>query len=240
MIAARRLQWNFALQRAVEYACDLRLPLVVLEALDVDYPWASDRLHAFVVQGMAVNARLAARSPALYIPFVEPAPGRGRGLIAHLSARAAVIVTDDYPAFFIPRVLDAAGRQAACRVEAVDSNGLIPISAHGRAFTSARSYRAFVQRSLREHLRDVPEAAPLARLPRAARLELKALGIARWLGRTKQGRSAADVACSIGSCLAIFPATAPSTIIPTPTAPADSRRTCTSATCRPTTSSRAS
>jgi deoxyribodipyrimidine photo-lyase len=55
---------------------------------------------------------------------------------------------------------------SAVRVEAVDSNGLIPLSTHGRAFTTARSYRAFVQRELRAHLRDFPEEQPLARLPR--------------------------------------------------------------------------
>ena len=193
MIAARRLRWNFALQHAVDRARDLRTPLVVLEALDVDYPWANDRLHAFVLDGMAANARAASRSTALYVPYVEPGPGRGRGLIRQLSTRAAAIVTDDSPAFFIPRLLDAAGRQAGCRVEAVDSNGLIPLSAHGRSFASARSYRAFVQRSLREHLRDLPEQAPLERLARAPRLELKALGISRWLGRAPHLAGAPDL-----------------------------------------------
>jgi deoxyribodipyrimidine photo-lyase len=179
MIAARRLRWNFALQYAVDLARELRRPLVILEPLDADYPWASDRLHAFVLDGMAANARAAAGSAATYLAYVEPAAGRGRGLLQHLSTRAASIVTDWFPGFFIPRLLHAAGRQAACRVEAIDANGLIPLSAHGRAFTSARSYRAFVQRTLRDHLRDVPETTPLDRLP--AGVEAPALGLAkRW------------------------------------------------------------
>ena len=57
MIAYRRITWNFGLQRAVEWARDLKKPLVVFEALGCDYRWASDRLHRFVLDGMAENAR---------------------------------------------------------------------------------------------------------------------------------------------------------------------------------------
>ena len=53
MTAYRRTRWNFSLQRAVDWARALKRPLVVLEALRVGYPWASDRLHHFVIQGMA-------------------------------------------------------------------------------------------------------------------------------------------------------------------------------------------
>ena len=35
----------------------LGLPLVVLEPLRCDYRWASERLHAFVIDGMRDNAR---------------------------------------------------------------------------------------------------------------------------------------------------------------------------------------
>jgi deoxyribodipyrimidine photo-lyase len=166
MIAARRTRWNFALQRAVEHCRALDKPLVIFEALDVDYPWANDRLHRFVLDGMAATAAVCARSPAVYYPYVEPARHRGRGLLQALARRACAVVTDDFPAFFIPHLVTAAGRLSAVRLEAVDSNGLIPLATHGRAFTSARSYRAFVQRELRAHLREFPVERPLAALPR--------------------------------------------------------------------------
>src|SRR6187402_976986 len=53
MIAYRRTTSNFALQRAVGVALELGKPLVVLEALRCGYRWASDRLHRFVIEGMA-------------------------------------------------------------------------------------------------------------------------------------------------------------------------------------------
>ena len=55
MLAARRPRHNFALERAIELSRELGKPLLVLEALSAGYPWASDRLHHFVIRGMADN-----------------------------------------------------------------------------------------------------------------------------------------------------------------------------------------
>ena len=167
MVAARRARANFALERAVELAVELGRPLVVFEPLRVDHPWASDRLHAFVLQGMAENARAFARTPARYFPYVEAAPGEGRGLLEALAANAAVVVTDDTPAFFLPRMLVAAAGRLDVRLEAVDGNGLHPVFAVDRVFATAFSFRAHLQKTLRGHLDDVPRPDPLAgvRLP---------------------------------------------------------------------------
>lgn len=171
MTSARRLGWNFGLQRAVDHAVAFGKPLVILEALRCDYPGANDRLHQFILDGMAVNRRRAARSRALYHPYVEPSQGDGRELLSTLATQASVVVTDWYPAFFLPHMTDAAARRLSVRLEAVDSNGIIPLAEHGRAFTAARFYRAFVQRVLRDHVTQVPDEAPLRRLRRGPRLE---------------------------------------------------------------------
>ena len=39
MNAARRARWNFALDRAITYASELKRPLVVLETLGLEYPY---------------------------------------------------------------------------------------------------------------------------------------------------------------------------------------------------------
>ena len=167
MISARRLGWNFGLQRAVDYAVELRKPLVIFEALRCDYPGANDRLHRFVLEGMAVNRKRAAPTRALYYPYVEPSRGHGKKLLAALAADAAVVVTDWYPAFFLPRMVEAAGARLEVRLEAVDSNGIVPLAAQDKAFTAARFYRSFVQRELRDHVTHVPDEAPLERLPKS-------------------------------------------------------------------------
>lgn len=172
MVAYRRSSWNFALDRAVAWAAELRLPLVVLEALRVNYPWASDRLHRFVIDGMEANQRAFSRTSALYYPYLEPRPFEGRGLVPRLAADAAVIVTDDWPCFFLPHAIAAAARQVKVRLELVDSNGLIPMSVADRAFTAAVHFRRHVQRGLVAHLVDSPARSPFAKveLPRLSGL----------------------------------------------------------------------
>lgn len=163
MTAFRRARWNFSLQRAVQWSRDLRKPLVVLEPLRCGYRWASDRLHAFVIQGMADNqARLSARS-VLYYPYLEPEAGAGRGLLAALAKDACVVVGDDFPCFFLPRMMQAAASQVATRFELVDSNGLLPMRAADRTFSRAFDFRRFLQRNLRPYLtaEAMPEADPL-------------------------------------------------------------------------------
>ncbi len=172
MVAQRRVGWNFALDRALEWVRELDRPLVILEALGLGYPWASDRLHRFVLDGMADTARRLRGKAVLYYPYVEPAPGAGRGLLPALARRAAVCVSDDFPAFVLPRVVTAAARQLPVRLEAVDSNGLLPLRAAGEAFPTAHGFRRFLQRTLPRHLGERPAADPLARqrLPTLHRL----------------------------------------------------------------------
>ncbi|HVR97539.1 MAG TPA: deoxyribodipyrimidine photolyase [Thermoanaerobaculia bacterium] len=165
MIAFRRLGWSFSLERAADWARELGRPLVVLEPLRAGYRWANDRIHRFVLDGMAGHAEWLARTKVLYYPYVEPKPGAGKGLLATLAERACVVVTDDYPAFFLPRMVEAAARQVQVRMEKVDSNGLLPLRAAGRDFFTAYHFRRFLQKELPKHLGDFPEADPLADLP---------------------------------------------------------------------------
>jgi deoxyribodipyrimidine photo-lyase len=188
MTMTRRPRANFALQRAVERARELGKPLVVFEALRVGYRWASDRLHTFVIQGMADNARAFAspgHEPVTYIPWVERAEGDGKGLLRALADDAALVVTDDFPCFMLPGMLVAAAAQVACHMEAVDSNGLLPLRAANQTFVSAYQFRRFLQKNLAPHLLELPVADPLATgsgapLPRLADGALAALLKGPW------------------------------------------------------------
>lgn len=168
MIAFRRLHWNFALDRVLEWSARLKRPLLIFEALRCDYPWASDRLHRFILDGMAEKIAALSSSNASYYPYVEPAPGAGKGLLASLAANACVVVTDDYPCFFLPRMVQAAASRLRVRLEAVDSNGLLPLASTGRAYPTAFSFRRFLQKELPRYLSQFPQTDPLkrAKLPR--------------------------------------------------------------------------
>jgi deoxyribodipyrimidine photo-lyase len=169
MISARRVSFNLALERAAAWARKLNLPLTILEVLRVDCRWASDRLHRFVIDGMADTDRRLTNQPVTYYPYVEPAPGAGRGLLGALAKQAAVVVTDDYPTFFLKRMVSAAATQLETRLEAVDGNGLLPMAVADREFSSAHAFRRFLQRSLPEHMCEIPLLDPLAEaLPQPA------------------------------------------------------------------------
>jgi deoxyribodipyrimidine photo-lyase len=177
MIAARRPAYNLALQHAARLAVQLRKPLLVFEPLRAGYRWASDRHHQFVLDGMADQAAHFARTSVTYYPYLEPSPGEGKGLLAALAADACAVVTDDSPAFFLPRMIDAARAAISVQFVAVDGNGLLPLAATDRAFLTAHAFRRFLQRALPLQLGAFPLADPLAdldlprlrTLPRAAR-----------------------------------------------------------------------
>ena len=165
MTAFRRRGYNFALQRAAERSAELGKAIVVLEGLRCDYPWASDRLHAFVLQGMEENRRAFGRAGIKYVPFVEMSPREGRGLLEILSERACCVVADDSPVFFLPRMLYSASQRLNVRVEGVDSNGLLPLREVPGAFPTAHAFRRFLQKTLKPHLLAFPAADPLLGRP---------------------------------------------------------------------------
>ncbi len=162
MTAFRRTHSNFALQFARDLAVSQKRPLVVLEPLRVRYRWASDRFHRFIIEGMRDTDADCENRPVLYYPYVEPNPGDGRGLLKSLAEIAGVIVTDDYPCFFHPRMIKAVSPRLKSALKLVDSNCLMPLAVADRTFTVAHSYRRWMQKELPKHLDEFPETDPLS------------------------------------------------------------------------------
>ncbi len=132
MTAARRTRWNFAIQRAVGWARELKRPLVIIEVLTCGGRWDSDRHHRFVLQGMSDNARQLADAPALYYPYVEPQPGECREFFVAVCGQACVVITDDYP--IAPPAVKMAEGPVSTRVERIDGSGLMPFARRVRCF----------------------------------------------------------------------------------------------------------
>jgi deoxyribodipyrimidine photo-lyase len=163
MIAARRVRHSHALQFAAGEAERRGVPLVVLEAIRSDYRWASDRLHRFAIDGMLANAAALDGTGVLYHPWVERSPRAGKGLLEALAARASLVVTDEFPSFFLPRMVEAAAARIDVAMVKVDSNGLLPLRAADRTYPTAYAFRRFLQRTLPDHLAWLPEEDPLTR-----------------------------------------------------------------------------
>lgn len=161
MTSFRRPHHNFALDRAVEYCRQLQKPLLVFEPLRAGYQWNCDRFHQFVIEGMKDNAEIFERKEIEYFPYVEPKPGQGSGLLEKLASKSCAVVTDDYPCFFIPQLLRLMAGKLKVKLEAIDSNGILPLRAVDKIHLRAHFFRTFLQRNLQPHLEEFPVADPL-------------------------------------------------------------------------------
>jgi deoxyribodipyrimidine photo-lyase len=175
MIANRRTRSNYSLDRAIEWSRKLDKPLVVLEALRAGYRWASDRIHSFVIEGMIENGKAFAKAPVTWFPWLESRPGDGKGLLAGLARDACVVVSDDFPCFFLPRMIESASRQIPVLFEVVDSNGMIPMRHTSRIFARAVDFRRYLQKEVGPWLDQRPVAEPLKnlKLPQLAQLPVQ-------------------------------------------------------------------
>ena len=172
MQAYRRLERNHALDYALRCAAELGRPLVVFEGLRIDYPWASRRLHRFVLEGMAANAARAAGIGLNYWPFVETAKGDGRGLLRGLAARACLVVTDDYPCFILPSQARALAAKGDAAVFAVDSNCVVPLALLGAAVSAAAHLRPRIHKAFADAWAHRAAAEP--EVPAVARARVEA------------------------------------------------------------------
>ncbi len=173
MQAYRRLESNHTLDEALRRAEGAGRPLVVYEGLRLDYPWASTRLHRFILEGMQANRETAARLGLAYWPFVETEPGAGRELVTRLAERAVLVVTDDFPCFVVPDQTEALARHAPVPVIAVDGNTIVPLArlqGGGPAVTAAAHLRPRIHRDFADAWEHRASAEP--RVPPVARSSL--------------------------------------------------------------------
>src|SRR6201999_3236311 len=87
-----------------------------------------------------------------------------------------IVVTDEQPGFFLPHMVAAAGEQLDVKLEQVDGNGLLPLRAVDRWFSTAASFRRELQKKLAPHL----ARFPVAKLPRARLAKATLPSLASW------------------------------------------------------------
>lgn len=141
MQASRRLRHNHALDYACRCARELGKPLVVYEGLRYDYPWASERHHRFVLEGMRDNRADAAALGVTYWPFVATPEAPGHGLVRSLASRTCLVVTDDWPCFVVPAQTEALARKTDRAVFLVDGSCVVPLSLLGPVVSAAAHLR---------------------------------------------------------------------------------------------------
>ncbi len=177
---------NFALNYAVEQANALGLPVLVYHGLRHDYPHASDRIHAFIIESALDLHRAFEQRGIQYVFYLDTRSVAGGGSesshaspLVRLARRAALVVTDFFPTFIIPDQTAGLARRTDAPVTAVDSLGVVPLAAFDQAFSSARAIRPRLHALLPHHLHPVGDVEPRTRRrvdPGFDALDLRAIG----------------------------------------------------------------
>lgn len=153
----KRTSHNHALIWAIRKANELNLPLVVYEGLKYYYPWASDRLHTFILEGVEEKRREFERLGIRYIFYLQKGENSPKNTVAALAKDAALIVTDDFPCFIIPGHNRRIAERAEIAVHTVDSNGIIPMSKFDKEEYAAYTIRPKIKKLLPNYLKPIAE-----------------------------------------------------------------------------------
>lgn len=155
----KRASFNHALTYAILKANELKLPLVVYEELNSREPWASDRFHTFVLEGVEEKKRDLDHLGIRYIFDLQKEGDAFAQIADRLAHDAACIVTDDFPCLTIPEQ----NRRMADRVDvpfyAVDSNGIIPLSKFDKEEYAAYTLRPKIRKLLPTYLKPFTEVS---------------------------------------------------------------------------------
>ena len=141
----KRASHNYALNFAIQMANERRLPLVVYEGLKFYYPWASDRIHTFILEGVAEKQAEFEERGVRYVFYLQRHGRDPKNTVARLAKEAALLVTDDFPCFIIPEHNKRIA-QLNLPVYAIDANGMVPLSALPKEESSATSCRTISTR----------------------------------------------------------------------------------------------
>jgi deoxyribodipyrimidine photo-lyase len=152
----KRVDNNHALIWAIRKSNELKLPLVVYEGLKYYYPWASDRLHTFILDGVAEKRAAFEELGIRYLFYLQKDKDSPKQTVAKLAKDAALIVTDDYPCFIIPEHNRRIAERAEVPVFAVDSNGVIPMSKFDKEEYAAYTIRPKIDKLLEQYLKPLP------------------------------------------------------------------------------------
>ena len=159
----KRTSHNHALNFAINQANERKLPLVVYEGLKFYYPWASDRFHTFILEGVEEKRAAFENLGIKYVFYLQKDDKSPKDTVAKIAKDAALIITDDFPCFIIPKHNEAIVKKAEIPVYAVDSNGVIPMSRFEKEEYAAYTIRPKIKKILHEYLKPFEEEKLIVR-----------------------------------------------------------------------------
>jgi deoxyribodipyrimidine photo-lyase len=123
---ALRAHDNPVIDAAVRLGNALRLPVLVYHGVREDYPYASDRLHDFILGASRDLGQDCWARGIACVRHVDRAGHRERGLVYRLAADAAALVVEDQPTFVARWQAERVAARIAVPVFAVNAACLVP------------------------------------------------------------------------------------------------------------------
>lgn len=148
----RRAGFNHGLAHAIELANGAGLPVLFYEGLTCSYPYASDRLHTFILEGVPDTAAALKKAGIGYFFYLRRKQSDPNDRLYQLAARAAAVVTDDYPAFVAATHNGSVPGKIDCAYYVVDSSCVVPMNRIEKREWAAYTIRPKITRLLSGYL----------------------------------------------------------------------------------------
>jgi deoxyribodipyrimidine photo-lyase len=137
---ALRARDNPVIDASIRLGNAMALPVLVYHGVREDYPYASDRLHHFILEASRdLGAGCRERGIAC-VQHIDREGHREKGLVYRLGAQAAAIVLEDQPTFVARWQSDRVATRAAVPVYAINAACLVPPAVLGDAITSRSGF----------------------------------------------------------------------------------------------------
>ncbi|MGB3800306.1 MAG: deoxyribodipyrimidine photo-lyase [Lewinella sp.] len=160
LMQALRAQENPAIDVAILLGNQLKLPVVVIHALENRYPYASHRLHRFILEA-SLDLQSGVEERGLrFVRWVRRAGDGEVDTVAKVAEQAAAVVVDDVPTFVTRTYADDLAGRLSAAVWAVDACCAVPMNAFPDHLATTKQFRA-AHTPLREvHLQTDLEQKP--------------------------------------------------------------------------------
>ena len=138
---ALRARDNPVIDAAICLGNDLGLPVLVYHGLREDYPYASDRLHRFILGASRDLARECRQRGLASVTHVDRAEKREKGLVYRLAADSAAVLVEDQPTFVARWQSERFAARTDRAVFAVNAACLVPPAILGDDIGSTSAFR---------------------------------------------------------------------------------------------------
>ncbi|MEQ1884736.1 MAG: deoxyribodipyrimidine photo-lyase [Bryobacteraceae bacterium] len=152
----RRVSSNHALSFAVDLANREGLPVLVYEGLTCEYPYANDRFHTFVLEGVPDTAARLEKAGIGYLFHLRRRRSDPNNALYRLAKDAAAVVTDDYPVFIARTHNRSVPAKLDIPVYAVDASCIVPMANFDKQEYGAYTIRPKIRKVLDQYLQPLP------------------------------------------------------------------------------------